>query len=676
MSDDAPTPGPYEAPAPSRRGPSRRVLVAGGAGLAVAAGTAVVLLTRGDDADASRSAAEAVARSWSEGRFGAIASEVGVVAGAAPVPADLEAEYARLAGGLAGLRPTVSVVAVTETDAGADAELDVAFDLGRLGASDGSRFAYRTTVALRRDEDRTVVAWSPAVVHPALAPTPEGDAVLRVQREQPARADILDAAGGSIVAERDVVAVGVQPSRTTDAAATAAALAGLLDVDGDALRQRITQARPDAFVAVITLRRSDYDADRAALQAVPGAVFRAGTLPLAPTRAFARALLGSVGEVTADVVEASDGRYVAGDQAGLSGVQAGYDARLAGRVGIVVQAAPGQAGDDGPPESAAGERTPVELLRIDPVPGQTVQLSLDPVVQQAADEALAGVANPCALVVLDTADGSVRAVANGPADGGDRALTGRYAPGSTFKVVTTLALLAGGFDPASTVSCPATLTVSGRSFRNFEGEVLGDVPFTTDFAQSCNTAFASLAPRLDPTSLRATAATLGLGVPWATGVDAFSGDVPETTSEVDRAAASFGQGRTLASPLAMATVAASVAARARRTPRIVLDPAPEPVAGTAEEPSAEDCSIVADLMREVVLDGTATVLRDVPGAEVRAKTGTAEYGTGSPPPTHAWTIGWRGSLAFAVLVEDGVSGGSVAAPVARDLLTRVAAAQG
>ncbi|NAZ88808.1 penicillin-binding transpeptidase domain-containing protein, partial [Kineococcus indalonis] len=93
-------------------------------------------------------------------------------------------------------------------------------------------------------------------------------------------------------------------------------------------------------------------------------------------------------------------------------------------------------------------------------------------------------------------------------------------------------------------------------------------------------------------------------------------------------------------------------------------------------PPAADPAVLATvggLMREVVTSGTATVLAGVPGEPVHAKTGTAEHGAGDPPPTHAWTIGYQGTLAFAVLVEDGASGGSVAAPLAADFLTRAAA---
>jgi cell division protein FtsI/penicillin-binding protein 2 len=71
-------------------------------------------------------------------------------------------------------------------------------------------------------------------------------------------------------------------------------------------------------------------------------------------------------------------------------------------------------------------------------------------------------------------------------------------------------------------------------------------------------------------------------------------------------------------------------------------------------------------MRQVVTEGTAAPAH-LPAA-VGGKTGTAEFGTGDPLPTHAWFIGFRGDLAFAVVVEDGGVGGEVAAPVAARFL--------
>ena len=663
-----------EASAPAGEppsGPRRRVLLGAGAAAVVVAGGGGAALwwrSRDDEGSGARTAADRVARAWSAGDLGS-AGFVAVDA-SAPLPADLGAEHARLAGGLADPAPAVSVTSVDL--AGADegtatAQLDVSFDLAAgHGAAAGSVFAYPTTLRLRRSGDGADATWAPvwepALVHPALA----DGATLVLTRTQPPRADVLGRDGTPVVTETPVVQVGVQPSRTPDPAATAAALAAALGVDAAALTTRVQQAAPDAFVDVITLRRSDYDAQRDVLQPLPGTVFRESTLPLAPTRGFARALLGGVGQATAEVIEESGGRYAAGDVAGTSGLQSRYDERLAGRVGVSVRAEGG------------ANAVSTDLLSTDPVPGQSVRTSLVAAVQQAADDTLAGAASPAALVALDTATGEVLAVANSPVDGGDRALTGRFPPGSTFKVVTTLALLAGGLDPEGTVACTPTYTVDGRSFSNFEDEAFGDVPFRTDFALSCNTAFASLSPRLADDALPTAAAQLGVGTAWATGVDAYAGEVPVAESAVDLAAASFGQGRTLVSPLAMAVAAASVGAGRTVSPAIVLDPAPPAATAAETAPTAAPAdpallTTLGGLMRDVVTSGTATVLAGVPGEPVHAKTGTAEHGSGDPLPTHAWLVGYQGALAFAVFVTEGASGGTVAAPLAADFLRRVAA---
>jgi cell division protein FtsI/penicillin-binding protein 2 len=435
-------------------------------------------------------------------------------------------------------------------------------------------------------------------------------------------------------------------------------LAGLLGVNAASLAQRIRAAKPHAFVDVITLRRGDYEALRSRLHPLAGTVFVTGSLPLAPTRTFARALLGTAGPATADAIAASHGRLHPGDLTGLSGLQARYDERLAGRAGLRVEA------------RRPGAST--VLFEHAPVVGRPVATTLDERVQAAADAALAGVRLPSALVALDVESSDIEAVAVGPDGGGyDLALEGRYPPGSTFKVVTADALLAGGLTPDDTVSCPAVSVVDGKEFHNAEHEVLGDVSFRSAFAESCNTAFVGLASRLSSTAESQAATLFGIGRTWHLGVPVFSGTVPVATDDVDRAAAAFGQGRVLVSPLALAAVAASVARGHWRQPRLLTAPA---VAPAADGPPIAEAATLQSLMRSVVVAGTGSALVSVPGAPVYGKTGTAEYGTDVPPRTHAWFIGWQGSLAFAVLVADTKDGfgGEVAAPIAADFLRALA----
>jgi cell division protein FtsI/penicillin-binding protein 2 len=386
-------------------------------------------------------------------------------------------------------------------------------------------------------------------------------------------------------------------------------------------------------------------------------VFRERKQPLAPTREFARALLGSVGPVTGDMVEQGGGRYVAGDIAGTSGLQRRYDEQLAGTAGVTVHAV----GADGAAR---------ELFTVAPKPGTDLRLTLDAAVQRAADTALRGLDQAGALVAVDVRTGRVLAVGNTPATGLNRALVGQYPPGSTFKVVTTLSLLQKGLKPSDTVACPPTASVDGRSFRNYEAEEFGEVPFRTDFARSCNTAFVALSSRLGATDLRDSAASVGLGRDWDLGTDAFAGSIPATTSDVDRAAAAFGQGRNLVSPLAVTVATASVARGSYLPPTLVLRPGADPA--EAEPLPKGPVTTLQSLMRDVVTSGTGTALRDVPGGPVRAKTGTAEFGSESPPKTRAWITGWQGTVAFTAFVEEGKSGGTVAGPVAARFLRTLA----
>jgi len=565
-------------------------------------------------------------------------------------------QYATTVAGLGDVQPVVELGEVTRTYREGTAGIDVTWPLG----SDG--WSYSTSVDLVADDTGTWTAtYAPALAHPDL----ESGQVLSVTRLSAERAGMTGAGDEPLVTNQPVVDVGVQPSRVVDLPSLAEALAGIVDVDPVDLSTRVEAAGPDDFVPVITLRRVDYEPVRDRLQPLPGTVFREATRPLAPTREFARSLLGTVGPATAEIVEESGGRVADEDVTGLSGLQREYDERLAGTAGITVELVAGE------------ERT--ELFTEAAVGGTPLALTLDTRVQQAADAALASVVTSgsvggngnAALVAVDVPTGGVLAVANTPTTGTDRAMTGQYPPGSTFKTVSTQALLASGVTPDQVVPCPPTATVDGRAFRNFEGGSGGDIPFREDFAQSCNTAFVALSQGLSDDDLATAAAPMGIGLPWEVGTDVYTGSVPTTESPVDRAAATIGQGRNLVSPLAMAVSTGTIARGSFTAPTLVTEPAVDSAPVEAPAPVA-DLAVVRDLMRGVVTGGTASDLSDVPGEPVFAKTGTAEFGTAVPPQTHAWTVGFAGDIAFAVLVEEGVSGGRAAVPVAEAFLRGLA----
>ncbi|MEX2503526.1 MAG: penicillin-binding transpeptidase domain-containing protein [Egicoccus sp.] len=629
----------------------RRALLAVAALALVAAATGWWWWTNRDPGPVP--AAEAFVAAWNDGDLAGGPFDT--------APATVREQYTALTSGLvegAGAEgPTVALTSVSEPVEGrSTAEYTVTWTL-----ADGQPWRYAAAADLMRVEEGWRFSFAPGLVHPDLT----DDLRLATTRTRPQRGDLLAADGTPLVTDRPVVDVGVHPALVDDVDALAATLRDVLDISADGLEERITSVDPDQFVPVITLREPAWDDVEARLRDVAGVVGRRGQLPLAPTAEFARPLLGRTGPVTAELVEEYPERYAAGDTAGLSGLLRRYDEHLAGRPGMQIVATPVDGAADDTSTTVLHERRAVD--------GDPVRITLDERIQRAADTTLAGVAFPSALVAIRVSDGHVVAVANGPGtDGLDVATRGRYAPGSTFKVVTTAALLAQGLEPDEAVGCPAEAVVDGRAFTNAEDGARGQIPFHEAFAQSCNTTFVSLAADLGPETLATTGADFGLGGAHTLGVDAFTGEVPTTEAGTDQAAAAIGQGRILVSPLAMADVAATVARRAHLPPSLVL--APRPGDATAETPlDPEIAATLQQLMRDVVTDGSGGAVADVPGAPVHGKTGTAEYGTTTPPRTHAWFIGFQDDLAFAVLVaetEDSY-GGRVAAPLAADFLQRL-----
>ncbi|WP_177242510.1 penicillin-binding transpeptidase domain-containing protein [Amycolatopsis marina] len=506
--------------------------------------------------------------------------------------------------------------------------------------------------------------WTPAIVHPEL----KAGERLTLRRGADPRGSILDASGGPITESRPVVVVGVQPSKVESAEDLAASLGEALKEDGvdtGGLPKRISEADPDAFVPVVTLRKERYLEVRPEIYELPGTVFREESRVLAPTRDFARALLGTVDPVTKEDIEADADQFRAGDQKGHNGLQEAYDQRLRGVPSMAVTI--GATGD-------AGANSGRELFRSEEQPGSPVATTLDAATQNAADRAVAEATKNTAIVATRISDGSVLAVANSPELGmHNLALDAQVPPGSTFKVVSGLSLLgSGAVDLDTPVSCPATTNVGGREFKNAWDGGIENATFRAAFAQSCNTAFALLAPKLGEDGLAKTAAELGIGQKWDLGVPVHTGSVGTGGKPVDQAAAAFGQGRTVVSPMAMAAATAGVARGQWKQPSLITDPAPAAPAADGPELDRATIEKLRTVMREVVTEGSGRELSSVPGGPVFGKTGTAEYGTETPPRSHSWFTGWQGDVAFAVFVEDGGNEASLALTATERFLSALA----
>jgi hypothetical protein len=538
---------------------------------------------------------------------------------------------------------------------------------GRLGWAwtFGSKtWTYRTKVSLTRGEtgdgDGWLVRWDPTIVEPSL----KAGEMLARSTIKPERGAILGAGDEPIVTLRPVLRVGLDKTTLPPArlATSANALARLLGIDAGDFVKQVTAAGPKAFVQGIVYRRDEAPAEvLGGLTGIAGARAISDKLPLAPTKDFASALLGTVGPATAELVKDSKGRIRAGDDVGLSGLQQRYDEQLFGTRGATVVAV-----------DAEGERR--TLFTADPVAGTPLRTSLDVAAQEAAQQALSKVGSASALVAIRPSTGDLVAVASGPGSRGySTATIGRYAPGSTFKVVTALALLRAGVTPRSPVSCPATTVVDGKTFKNYDdypASGLGRITLEDALANSCNTAFIGERDEVGPQSLNEAAAALGFGVDHDTGFSSYFGQVGDPASETQSAASMIGQGTVLASPMAMAAVVASVVKGSAVLPRLFPDVKVEQEA-PGKPLTAGEARQLRTMMRGVVERGSGRVLGDLPGGPVIAKTGTAEFGDKPPLPTHAWMVAARGDLAVAVFVERGDSGSGTAGPLLHEFLEQV-----
>ncbi|HEY0117656.1 MAG TPA: penicillin-binding transpeptidase domain-containing protein [Cellulomonas sp.] len=611
--------------------------------------------------------AAALASALASGDFTGVA----LVAGA-PDPTALATARTAAFTGLGDVSPQVSVTSVavdTQDGTKATAGLHWSWDLGV-----SQPWTYDVTAQLDLVDGDGGAVWR-AQWHPSLlAPDLSDGEVLSTQRVAAERGTVLAGNGDPIVIPRPVWHVGIDKTHVAAAAqdASARALATALGMDPDAYAATVAAAGPKAFVEAITVRQDDATYDVAALRKIPGVNAVNDELPLAPTRLFARPILGQTGQATKEIIDASGGAIVAGDLTGLSGLQRQYDEQLRGTPGLTVVASAG----------------PVkrQLFHVDAVAGVPLQTTLDVALQTKAEQILAPVAGNAALVAIRPSTGEILAAASGPnGDGLSTATVGQYAPGSTFKVASTLALLRAGLTPDSTVSCPKSLVVDGYEFDDvpdYPKAALGDIPLRTAFAHSCNTAFAGQAATVPQDALIDAARSLGLDPAPSLGFPAFLATVPADSTGTDHAASLIGQGRVLASPLGMAVAAASVAAGHTVTPVLVKPatsspasdetPAPVSSATTPATPASPLTQAEADtlraLMRAVVTDGTATLLQDVPAPDVEAKTGTAQFQTDQGLANHAWLIAIHGDLAVAAFVETGDFGATTAGPLVDQFL--------
>ena len=271
----------------------------------------------------------------------------------------------------------------------------------------------------------------------------------------------------------------------------------------------------------------------------------------------------------------------------------------------------------------------------------------------------------------------------------NRAIQGLYTPGSTFKIVTAASVIDNfpSYDTL-TVSCDGMLQLGQRLITDAGTDMAagkitkhGEQTLKQAFTVSCNNAFARLALQLGDQKLRKMAERFGFNDNFL-----FQDMVVENSSypasnrtDGEIAWTGAGQSALSASPLHLCMIAACVANDGvMMEPRMLLS-ATTPAGGSRASFSArvyrrplssQQASILKDYMRAVVTSGTGTAA-NIQGAKVCGKTGSAEID--NQENTNAWFVGFLDDpdapYALSIVVEDAGGGGSVAAPLARQIFS-------
>jgi penicillin-binding protein 2 len=521
------------------------------------------------------------------------------------------------------------------------------------------------------------------------------------------RGILLDREGQVLVGNRPSFNVLLAPEHAPDLDRLVARLAGTLGMGEAAIRERLARRQPYRPVVVRTDATLEdvaaLEARRRELPEVSVEVVPLRSYPLASAAAHA---LGRVGEISERQLELPEFKgLVQGALVGQAGIESQYNRALMGRDGFrrVIVNSRGL-------EVTEADRQP-------PKDGPSLILTIDAGLQSAMEKAFAGRAG--AAVALDPRTGEILAMASTPAYDPNafttgieaslwarlasdpltplmnRVIQGTYSPGSTFKLIaSTAALEEGVITPSTTFYCPGYLNVYNTTFHCASPRGHGMMDLRHAIANSCNVYFYQVGIRLEIERLAKWARLMGLGAP--TGIDLpheGSGLMPSAEWKMrlfntpwyagETVSVAIGQGQVSATPLQMARVAAVIANGGRLVRPHLVKNGGGGAAGLVPRSLGihpETVAAVREGMRAVVAEGTGWRAR-LQTVEVCGKTGSAQVVSKSrlekSPDAHAllphgWFLAFapadNPTIALAVLVEHGRSGGESAAPVARQIL--------
>lgn len=548
---------------------------------------------------------------------------------------------------------------------------------------------YSTTLNLASAPGGWVVNWQPSAIHPDMVDGREFKSTI----QRPIRGTIFDRNGAELAVTRDIRMLGLNRSLVRDRAALTTALVefgftkeqvdAAFDAPGGATQRVRVGPVPDEKVEEAS----------ATLRPIPGVILYFESMRVHPLGPAAAHVVGYTREYTAEELEALRGTgFRPGDRLGATGLEASQEQVLAGSIGAELNLA----GPDG-----AVLRTYVSRRY---APGRDVQTTLDADTLRAAHERLGS--RPGAVVVIDPATNDILAVNSSPsfdpdaferndaaalaaitaAPGGplaNRATTGLYSAGSTFKLVTGAAGLAhGGYTPADRLECSAIWYGVDPPRRNWEG-AQGLLTIAEALMRSCNPVFYEIALTLyneTDGALSQMARAFGFGAPsGVVGLAEEDGQVPD--AEWKRAATGLpwfpgdevnlgiGQGDLLITPLQLANAYSSFMAGELRTPRLLADAAAESRGAIPLTPEQFD-HLKLGLRLVTSARGTASTAFALAGyTDFAGKSGTAEdAGSQQHVLFVAMSPAAEPRALAAVVLDEGQSGSMEAGPIARDVV--------
>jgi penicillin-binding protein 2 len=529
------------------------------------------------------------------------------------------------------------------------------------------------------------VEWQPNLIFTGLS----ASSTVRVVADPARRGRILDRNDKPLADNGSVLAVGVVPGEIKDEAALLNGLAEALGIPAETIKRRYQGGQPGWFMPITTRPAADRADLEEQVGALPGVSLQDRPARVYPLGEAAAHVVGYVGHPTADELR----------QLATSGVD---ESSWIGRAGLEAAAEHDLAGTGGGAIQIVDQTGRVlrTIARKQAVPGQDLHTSLDAAIQIQAATALADKIG--SVVVMDPRDSTVLAMVSHPSfdpnrfvigltddewqalNGPDhplvlRATESAYPTGSIFKVITMAAgLEKGAFKPTSTFDCGLDWRgLPGVTLHNWEAQ--GTLNLVQALTASCNPAFYEIGlalDRMDPSLLPGYARVFGLGQPTRIpGVHEVPGNVPDPSGQAwssgDAVNLAIGQGFLLATPLQMANAYVALAnGGAVVSPNLLPQDAKVQVLSNLKLSPTTSAAILDGMKRVTsTAQGTAYYAFKDEKLPIAAKTGSAEN---ENPDAHAWFVGFlppdTPSLAVLVMIEGGQHGGTVAAPVARQII--------